>query len=457
MRLAASPSTSQTGGVGTGVARAWSAVLALVLCCPTTAHGFTMDARRMAMGNVLTPGGGEMSTANVAYQAMPPRPSGRGFVLPIPLGLAQFAADMPSFDPESNSFDVMRLVNLALRPPFFMELSDPRSLDGEINIRVARNEFAIDFQDAHDLLSQEPVHAGALYSRPLVGLSLSGVRAHVSPWMDAEGRVAFDNALYGVIAGGQALVPNSAYGMTADGAAAGGASVNLGVIRGGWGAADPQTGDGLYAGGFGKYMMGFGFGAADTRVGLATGDTIFGDGNPMQVDYDATTRYANFGQMGNGLGADVGLAYRHGAIDMGVGVRDLGSQVTWSRTTLEHSYLDDETNEMITETLAENSPYTLRLPTQTTCNLAWTGRRTVLAADVTTSRWATLFHVGAEHILGPIAVRGGLRTDERHMLQYAGGLGLGLGPVWLDLALQTHGFAITSERGLTLGTSLALR
>jgi hypothetical protein len=432
-------------------------VVAIVLCCPATAGAFTMDARRMAMGNALTPGAGEMSSANVAYQAMPPRPDGRGFVLPLPLGLVQFAADMPSFDPESKSFDVMRLANLALRPPFFLELSEPNALDGDISIRIARNEFAIDFQDAHDLLSQEPVHAGTLYSRPLVGLSLSGVRAHVAPWMEAEGRIAFDDALYGVVAGRQALLPNSEYGLAATGTAAGGASVNLGTTRGGWAAKDPQTGDGLYVGGFGKYLMGFGFGVAETRVGLATGDTIFGDANPLDINYDAMTRYANFGQMGNGFGLDLGLAYRRGAIDLGMGVRDLASQVTWSRTTLEHSYLDNATNEMVTERLAENSSYTLHLPTQTTCNVAWTGKRTVLAADVTTSRWATLLHAGAERLLGPVAVRGGLRTDERHMLQYSGGLGLGLGPVWLDLALQTHGFAVTSERGLTLGTSLALR
>ena len=245
--------------------------------------------------------------------------------------------------------------------------------------------------------------------------------------------------------------------MDATGGAAGGASVNLGRVQGGWGARDPQSGDGLYLGAFGKYMLGFGFGTAETHLGLASGDTIFGDADPLDVRYDGLTRYANLGQMGNGFGMDLGAAYRRGGVDVGVGMRNLASQVTWSRTTLEHSYLDEATNEMITETLAENSPYTLRLPMQTSCNLSWTGQRTVLAADVTTSRWATLVHVGAERLLGPLALRGGVRTDERHMFQYSGGLGLGLGPVWLDLALQTHGFAVTSERGLTLGTSLALR
>jgi hypothetical protein len=458
MRLAVCRSKCITGlHAGAKPAGAWSLVAAALLGAAASADAFTVDARRMAMGSVMTPGGGEMASANVAYQAMPERPDGRGFVLPIPLGLAQFAADMPTFDPENNNFDVMRLVNLALRPPFFMELSEPSALDGDINIRLARNEFAIDFQDAHELLSQEPVRAGALYSRSVMGLGLRGVQANVSPWMEVEGRVAFDNALYGVVAGGQALQPNSVYGLDATGATAGGASVNLGTTRGGWGARNPQAGDGLYLGGFGKYLMGFGFGAAETHVGLASGDTIFGASDPLDVRYDGMTRYANLGQMGNGFGVDLGMAYRTGGLDLGLGVRNLGAQVTWSRTTLEHTYLDPATNEMITETLAENAPYTVRLPAQTACNVSWTGRRTVLAADVTTSRWATLVHLGAERVLGPLALRGGLHTDERHMFQYSGGIGLGLGPVWLDLALQTHGYAVTTERGLTFGTSLALR
>jgi hypothetical protein len=112
---------------------------------------------------------------------------------------------------------------------------------------------------------------------------------------------------------------------------------------------------------------------------------------------------------------------------------------------------------MTTATLEADVPHTLNLPAQAVWNLSWTGRRTVLAADVTTSRWATLLHLGAERLVGPLAVRAGMRTDERQLLQYSGGVGLGLGPVWLDIALQTHGYAVTSERGLTLGTSLAWR
>jgi hypothetical protein len=36
-------------------------------------------------------------------------------------------------------------------------------------------------------------------------------------------------------------------------------------------------------------------------------------------------------------------------------------------------------------------------------------------------------------------------------------MGVGLSRLWLDLGFQTHSRSITGERGLMLGTSLAIR
>ena len=59
-------------------------------------HAFTFDARRIGMGSVQVPGGRELAGRNVAYQSVPSRPEARGFVVPLPLGLIQMAADMPT-------------------------------------------------------------------------------------------------------------------------------------------------------------------------------------------------------------------------------------------------------------------------------------------------------------------------------------------------------------------------
>lgn len=334
-----------------------------------------------------------------------------------------------------------------------METQSPGELNGDISLTISRNSFAIYFEDAQSLLPQEPLNVGTLYERPLVGLGLFGVRSYVAPVMSLEGRIAFDDALYGVLSRGEPLLPNSSYRMSAGGESMGGASFNVGYAGGG----GRDNGDGLYFGGFTKYIMGFGFGKADTQFSLATSDTIFGDSNPLDVGYDATTRVSRFGNIGNGMGFDTGVAYRVGAVDVGVGIRDLGAKVRWGSTEVEHTFLDPFTDTVVTETVATNEPYTSKLPTQTTFNVSWSGQRTILAADVSTNRWGTEMHAGAERRLGPLALRGGVLTDDKEKMQYAWGAGVGLAHVWVDVGFQTHNRTVTGERGLTLGTSLAIR
>src|SRR5512134_1894546 len=110
-----------------------AAALALVQM-PALAFGFTVDARRLGMGGVVIPGCQELLALNVAYHSVPARPGVIGVVVPIPLGVVQLAQDPPSFDPDAPDFSVTRLANLALNPPFYLELAHPSDLDGDISI-----------------------------------------------------------------------------------------------------------------------------------------------------------------------------------------------------------------------------------------------------------------------------------------------------------------------------------
>jgi hypothetical protein len=405
------------------------------------------------MGGVQAPGSQALATSNVAYQTMPSRPGAHGRAIPVPLGLVQLAADFPTFDTQDPDFSLTRLANLALNPPFFLELSSPGELDGDIALRISRNSFAIDWLDAQQHLPQQPIDFGSSYSQPLFGLGLLGARTYVSPVVTLTGEVTFDDALFGVVADGQPILPNSAYNLHADGGTMAGTSFHVGWSDGGWGR---RNGDGLYVGTYAKYILGLTVAEAETRFTLSTSDTIFGDADPLDVGYEARTRYAPFGRFGNGVGFDAGVAYRLGRVDFGVGVRDLGSSVHWSRTIVQQTALDTLTNEVVTGPEVDE-PYTLRIPTQTTLNVGWTGERTVLAADFTTSSWSSGLHLGAERRVRFLALRGGVLTDDRDRLQYAWGFGLGVSKLWFDVGFQTHNQTLTGERGLTLGTSLAIR
>ena len=431
-----------------------SVTLIVTMITAASAHAFATDARRLGMGNVQVIGSGELSSRNIAFQSMPGRNNSFGFVIPLPLGLVQLATDFPTLDPEDPDFSVTRLANLALNPPFFMELSHPSELDGDISIFVARNEFSILFEDAERLLPQRPIEMGTVYSVPLFGLGMQGVHTSVGPMIFVEGNVGFDDAFYGVLARGESLLPNSEYSVSASGETMNGSVLSFGYSKPIF--ADDR-GNGLYAGAAFKYLLGFWMGKADTRFSMATSDTIFGSSDPLDVGYEARMRYSSFGSIGNGIGLDVGAGYRLGAVDFGIGLRDLGSQVHWGSTTLERATLDEQTNEVVTQTLETNSSYVQKIPMQSTFNVAWTGRSTLVSADLTTSRLNSSLHFGAERRLGPLAVRGGLHTDVNAEVQYSWGAGVGVSHLWFDLGFQTHNRTFTGERGLIMGSSIAIR
>ena len=411
-----------------------STVLILTMTTATAASAFTTDARRLGMGNVQVVGSGELSSRNIAFQSMPGRSAGFGIVIPMPLGLVQLATDFPTLDPEDPDFSVTRLANLALNPPFFLETSNPSELDGDISIFVARNEFSILFEDAERLLPQHPIEIGTVYSVPLFGLGLQGVHTSIGPMIYVEGNVGFDDPFYGVLARGESLLPNSEYNINATGETMSGSVLNFGYSKP---IFTDERGNGLYAGASFKYLMGFWMGKADTQFSMTTSDTIFGSSDPLDVGYDATMRYSSFGSIGNGIGFDVGAGYRMGAVDFGIGLRDLGTQVHWGSTTLEQARLDEQTNEVVTETLESNSAYVQKIPMQSTFNVAWSGRKTQVSADLTTSSLNSSLHLGAERRLGPLAVRGGLHTDGNAAVQYSWGAGVGFSRLWFDLGFQT--------------------
>ncbi len=429
-------------------------VLALLAQTAVPAYGFTADARRLGMGGVVVPGCQELLALNVAYHRVPARPGANGFVLPVPLGLVQLANDFPTLDPQDENFSVTRLANLALNPPFFLELGKSSDLDGDISLQVARNEFSILLEDAQALLPQKPIEVGGVWSVPLAGITAGNVRTFLSPLLYLEGEVAFDDAFHAVLAQGVPLQPNSTYFLDAAGQSLGGASISFG-----WTApiATDVRGNGLYAGAVAKYLLGFGMSHSTSRFALSTGDTIFGAQNSLEADYNASVRYAELGAVGNGYGLDLGVGYRTGPVDLGLGVRDLGARVHWGSTLVWQSFLDEATGAVQSAIVGRDEPFTQKLPMQGTANISWSGGKTMLAADIVTSRLGTMAHVGVERRAGPLALRSGVQTDQEARVQLAGGIGIGSSRFMVDLALQTHNRNLTGERGLLRGTSLALR
>lgn len=120
-------------------------------------------------------------------------------------------------------------------------------------------------------------------------------------------------------------------------------------------------------------------------------------------------------------------------------------------------YDDPVTGDYVQETIAEDKKVTSNVPTTAVANAAMRLGRFLVAADVVRGVNSTTGHLGGETWLNPVlALRAGAYLDNERELQVAGGAGLRLGPLGLDLALSSHSRNLTRERGLELGAGLAL-
>jgi hypothetical protein len=114
------------------------------------------------------------------------------------------------------------------------------------------------------------------------------------------------------------------------------------------------------------------------------------------------------------------------------------------------------TGDFVQRTLREGVPFTSEVPPLVTANAAKQFGPVLVAADVVNGLDQTLVHLGLETWTGRVAWRAGVSRDANRQAQGAGGVGLRLGRVGIDLALATHSRNISRERELELGAGLAL-
>jgi hypothetical protein len=106
-------------------------------------------------------------------------------------------------------------------------------------------------------------------------------------------------------------------------------------------------------------------------------------------------------------------------------------------------------------TLREGVPYTSRVPTAVTANVAVDLGPWLVAGDVTNLMDITEAHAGLERWFGPTAVRAGLELDANQRIQVAGGLGVRFGRFGLDAAAASHSRNLERERSLELALGVA--
>jgi hypothetical protein len=432
--------------------RMLTALLLALGLLPPAAGAQTFDVRRMAMGGVILGGrqGGE--GANVAYRALPVHYHGLHSVS-LPIGLLPVLQDPPTFDARNPDFNVFEIANLVENPPWNYPLVKPDTPSNDVTFDVSRDSLHVDLGDLAKVFPDGRVRAWGVTNGPSLGLTLGRGFVAVAPMVQFENDLEPNEAITGVLRRGDPIAANAHYAVTDHARAQAAAALHLGAALPVWSAGDRQSPRrAVYAGTRFKLLRGLAYGEADNLAAYDTGDTLFGSG-ALDLAYTGHYFDADPSRGGWGAGADAGLLWTLGRLEVGLAVNDVGTRLPWRlRETVARR--DSVTGDFVQSTVREDVAWTSTVPATTVGNVAWVGGRWSAAADVRHSPIATTAHAGLERWVGPFALRAGGSVDANRRTQLAGGLGIALGRVALDAAVATHNRNLENQRVVELGLGL---
>jgi hypothetical protein len=410
----------------------------------------------MAMGGVVLAGPGPVGTAaNVAFQAVPPATAGGSADLALPIGLIHYLADDPLvLDPGEPGFNAFRLANLLYNPPWHYPLSGPDDPSTDIVISVAQDELTVDLGELQQVLAPGEQSIAGMFQSPQIVFGFGRAFAGLAPLVHYENRLTMNDDLHAALAEAEPFRPNTDYALYDRAHAQFGLAGVFGVALPAWSRGDPrQGGAGLFVGARAKLIRGLLYGDADNTADFSTGDTLLAN-DPLDARYIGSLREAGPAGGRFGGGADLGVAYVAGPLELGFGVNDLGTRIPWS--VRESVVAEDSLGEYRRTVVREDVSYTSTVPVTYVASAAWRSGPLTLAADAVHGlEERTTFHAGAELWTGTLAWRAGGGVDGNAMAQASVGVGLRLGPVGLDLAVASNSRNIQRERAWELAAGLA--
>lgn len=439
---------------------AWAAV-------PRGAQGANFDARRVGMGGVFLCYHGCATQYNPAYLALPEHQT--PFIVPVPLGLVQLAADFPALDPDDPDFDPFYLMNLMINPPFHLQLMrpDPPLEEAVVEINVSEDYLQVDLGDLQTYIPTAPVDPGIFHLRsPRLGVGIGDWEFTVAPLLIGRGSVSLSDNLIGALSEGEPFEADSEYDVVSEGYGAVMASINASHGRklpfNLFGEDNPS-----YFGFTAKYIMGWGYADVQTRFAIETLDPVFSTDAPPDVEFEAIVRsshpeWGTYGPSGHGFGLDFGVLTQFDKLEVGVGVQDLYSRVWWE-AEVERWRLNQDTNEIKKKTLVPYERYMQKLPRIFMISFAYRGPRMgrdnsrhdsyTIATNMGMKGDEFSMSVGGEMYASSFPIRVGMFNESgKPQVSFGGGIPLGFMSV--DLGFATHNRTLSGKKGMYMATSL---
>ncbi|HEX9346947.1 MAG TPA: hypothetical protein VF919_05200 [Gemmatimonadales bacterium] len=451
----------------TGVVAVALALLVLAPLLPRQARAqFSFDARRYGMGGVSLSRDGNARRFNPAYRALKTHGETTGtpkFSIPVPIGLIKFFKDHPisqlshdpMFDPKSTSFNPFELTNLIFNPPIFYEVKKSPTPTNNVEFTVGKNQLILNLGGSRVLIPEQEFGLGTTSRLFDAGAGFGGFHVGVMGFLQYDVAFSLDSALRRALTDTVTGVrPGDTLSLLSDAIAQAGLAPTVSFAGRLTHGADPASDDGLYLGGAVHYYLGATYGRLTGPAQIQVGNPIFG--TKPAVALADTLRTSNQ-HNGKGVGGDVGLVWVSGPFEVGVGVNDIGAELTWSDTKVQDVSYITTTGKLVTTIDTNHVETKTKLPVTYMANAALRmGTGTTVGGDVVNSGRGTVIHVGVEQRTGPFALRGGVSRDQRKKMQFGFGGGLRLGPIGLDVGFFTHSNSLSTQRAITMATAISI-
>ena len=442
--------------------------LAVLVFAPRPAHAqFSLDARRVGMGGVSLSRDGNVRRYNPAYRAVKNRNRAAGapkFTIPVPIGLIQFFKDHPinhlskdpMFNPDSAAFNPVEIMNLVFNPPIFYEVKKAPTPTNNVEFTLGKNQLILNLGATRVLIPEQEFGLGSTSRLLDMGVGFGGINVGVMGFIQYDVGFTLDSALHNFLTDTTVGArPLTNYTVSGDGVAQAGIAPTVGLAeRLTHGAGGNDSDDGFYVGGALHYYLGATYGRGVGPAGFTTGATVLGS-TPTPL-LDGTLLTSNKAD-GHGIGGDVGVVWISGPFEVGAGANDIGAQLTWSDTKVQRFQYDTVGDSITTTLVANHVESKTKLPITYIANAALhMGTGTTVGGDVVNSGRGTVIHVGAEQRAGPFAIRGGISRDQRKKMQFGAGGGIRLGAIGLDVGFWTHSNSLSTQRAITMATSISI-
>ena len=427
----------------------------LVSLAPVARAQLSFDARKTGMAGVSLSRDGSLGRFNPAYHAVPAR-GGRSakVTIPIPLGLFQVLKDSAAFDFNKPYFNPIALANYILHPPLFYEIKKVPTPTNDVDLTIGQNSLLVDLGSAAQLVPTDRFGFGGEGRLMDIGSTIKGVHFGVLVWEDHEVGFQLDSTFLGFLRLQDSARTSTNYTSQGDGILQAGLAPTLGYAGRVWG----DSSRGLYLGAAIHYYLGAGYGTVRGTAGMRTDTVLFAGPNPVEPVVNARVQYSRAGNsLGHGVGGDVGVVYVSGPMEIGVGVNDIGTTLTWSDTRADSLFFRPDSNDFASSLIANHISSKTRLPVTYVANASLQlGTNTTAGAMVLNNGRGTTIQIGVEQRVGPLALRGGVARDQRKRVQLGWGTGVRFGSFGLDVGFATHSGSLSSVRGITMATSISI-